>query len=216
MRWFRAGDDGFAGLLRRCRRRRRVSGCGGQASWGPLAVAAGLSLVLRPARCAAGREQRLRAFPCFGGPWEASGPVLPLRQKAEATGIPVASWSSAFPGPAYCGPGTVMVVEFDSFRPSSVQMAPSAVAGSAVSARPPGWSGLQSPGVPVGWGRLDYMCEVELVRPGTPAEIVERPRPHGVLGAVGQAFDGEPDEGCPGLRVLGSPQPLPLFCRPSI
>ena len=67
-----------------------------------------------------------------------------------------------------------------------------------------------------GWGRLDYMCEVELVRPGAPAELVDRTRPHGVFGAVGQAFDGEPDEGCPGLRVLGSPQPLPLFCRPSI
>ena len=53
--------------------------------------------------------------------------VVPFRLNAEATGIPVASWSSAFAGPAYCGPGMVTVVEFDSFRPSLVQMAPAAV-----------------------------------------------------------------------------------------
>ena len=183
MRWFRAGDDGFAGLLRRCRRRRRVSGCGGQASWGPLTVAAGLSLVLRPARRAAGREQRLRAFPCFGGPWEASGPVLPLSQKAEAAGIPVASWSSAFLRLAYCGPGTVMVVELDSFRPSSVQMAPvaaqSVVTGSVMLTAPfpagstvivlasaDSLSGSSLPGGPVYPGSSHQAVTLGVCRPG--------------------------------------------------
>ena len=50
--------------------------------------------------------------------------------------MPVAYFSSAFPGPPYCGPGTVTVVEFDSFRPSLVQMAlaaaQSVVAGSVM------------------------------------------------------------------------------------
>ena len=53
--------------------------------------------------------------------------MLPLRVNAEATGPPVASLRSAFAGPAYCGPGIVIEVEFDSFRPSLVQMAPVAV-----------------------------------------------------------------------------------------
>ena len=53
--------------------------------------------------------------------------MLPFRLNAEATGIPVTSLSSPFAGPAYCGPVIVMVVEFDSFRPSLVQMAPAAV-----------------------------------------------------------------------------------------
>ena len=52
---------------------------------------------------------------------------MPFRVNAEATGIPVASLRSAFAGPAYCEPGIVMVVKFDSFRPSLVQMAPAAV-----------------------------------------------------------------------------------------
>ena len=44
----------------------------------------------------------------------------------EATGVPVA-WSSLFfLGLAYCEIGTVTVVEFESFRPSPVQMAPAA------------------------------------------------------------------------------------------
>ena len=59
----------------------------------------------------------------------ASVPCVELRcrQNEEATGIPVASLGSAFAWPAYSGPGTVKLSGLDSFLPSSVQIAPSAL-----------------------------------------------------------------------------------------
>ena len=54
--------------------------------------------------------------------------MVPFRLNAEATGGTGGLFEvSASAGPAYCEPGIVTEVEFDSFRPSLVQMAPAAV-----------------------------------------------------------------------------------------
>ena len=69
-------------------------------------------------------EAALRALVRFSGPWEAFGSGAAVQAESgghRSTGGP---FSSVFAGPAYCGPGTVIEVEFDSFRPSVVQMAP--------------------------------------------------------------------------------------------